>query len=247
MAISKNEEVIEVIKNMMMLWGTWPKQKRSFYYNLKKFISVIMPLFFVILIYDQLMKNRNYIDKLTDVLCLFASYVSYLIKLAIFSSKTSTFFSILQQLNQKTFINYPNEFAHYVENTIKISKYVARLYQLSCLIVIVSYVLKPWLIPEGQRLPVEVAFDVGNYYYVIYIFQSLSLLIGAWNNSSMDALAMDLMSIAAAQLDILKDKLLQLNVYCEDNVQNDLFVTVTIERKIKESVIHHMDIIRYLK
>lgn len=247
MANSKNDEVLNIIKNMMLFSGLWPKYHyTNFYYNIKTIISVIAPLIFTILMYHQIINNINYIDKVTDVLCVFFSFATYLIKFTIFFTKRDNFLITLRQLQNETFVNYPKEFDHYVDGVIKFSKYIARLYQFSCSTVVITYYLKPLIVTDGQRLPLDVAFDVGKYYYFIYVFQAFSLVAGAYNNSAIDALTVDLMMIAGAQLDILKDKLLTLNVYAKDNVQNNTILTRFIEYRIKNCVNHHLDIIRYV-
>lgn len=242
---NSNEEVIKEVKNMMILSGLWPKYEESNFYKFKKLLSVIAPFVLTVLMFDQLIENLQYIDKVTDILCVFASFVSYLIKLTIFDSKSKRFSTILQELKQNTFVDYPKEFNYYLMNTIKMSKYVARLYQISCLAVIVTYSVKPFVIDDGQRLPLPVTFKVGKLYYVLYMFQSFSLFTGAWNNSSLDALAMGLMGIAATQLDILREKLLSLNKYSKENGNSNVELMKFIRFKIKRCVIHHICIIRY--
>lgn len=237
---SNNDDVISQVKNMMNLSGLWPKPKETFAYKLKTFISFLLSFIQMIFMIEQLAVNINYIDSVTDVLCLIATYASFLIKFAIFEYKRETFGRIIAALQAKSFTNYPHQFDHYTQNTIKISNGVCKMYQSSCLLVIMMYTLKPILIKEGQRLPIEVAFQVGYFYYLIYPFESISLLTTAWNNSSLDALAMGLLSIASAQLDILGEKLVNLDneeIWQENGSES-------VEDKVKDCVVHHLDIIR---
>lgn len=243
MSNSKNEDVIFQVKRMMTLSAIWPKSNENFAYKFRHFIWNSLSFVQIILMIHQLIVNINFIETVTDILCLIATYGSYLIKFTIFVNKRETFLYIIEILEQKSFVNYPKQFDHYTQNAISISNWVCRMYQTTCFIVVMIYTLKPIFIKEGQNLPIEVAFDVGNYYYLIYAIASISLLTTAWNNSSLDSLAMGLMSIASAQFGILREKLLTLNNYKEEDV-GKRHVANAIEAIVKDCVKHHMDIIQ---
>lgn len=240
MAKSTNEDVILQVKNMMTLTGLWPYKNESHFYKIMRYVGLISPFIFNIFIIDKLLKNLNRIEIVTDSLCLIATYFSFIIKLIIFIIKRETYYKLLTQLDNGKFGDYPTRFESYIKRMIKISNYIARMYQISCFTVIFLYLSKPLIITDGQRLPIEIAIDLGNFYYVFFIFEVFTMLLTVWNNSCLDALAMGLMNVASAQLDILRDKLITLNDFTEKNYdEND------ISDCIKDYVIHHMEIIRY--
>lgn len=240
-----NEDVIRQVKNMMTASGLWPHADQNLAYKFRNLVSWMASIVQIIVMIDQLWANLHYIDRVTDVLCLIATYGSFLIKLGIFTYKKRRFLIIIQELQQNSFVQYPNEFGNYIKSTISVSNNVTRMYQMSCFAVIAMYALKPFVVPEGQGLPIEVNFDVSRFYVVFYFFEVFSLLITAWNNSSLDALAMGLMGIASAQLDILRCKLLMLNE--EAKKECDVFGNNrSLESKIKNCVQHHIDVIKYV-
>lgn len=234
-----NIEVILEVKKMMTLAGLWPYINESYFYKLKRFISWISPLIFTIFITDKLLKNLNQIETVTDLLCLIATYLSFIIKLAIFVIKKNTYYVLLEQLESGKFVDYPIKFQHYIRRMVKISNNIARMYQILCFTVISMYLSKPFIIKEGQGLPVEIAIDLGNFYYVFFVFEVFTLVITVWTNSSLDALAMGLMNIASAQLDILREKLISLNEIDQENVEDEVIADC-----ITDYVIHHTQIAR---
>lgn len=118
-------------------------------------------------------------------------------------------------------------------------------------ICVIFFIIKPFL--SVDALPINFSYDVGNYYYALYLFQVFSLLITAVVVATIDLSFAGFLSLAAAQVDIFKERLMNSKREAEKNVGESLVMSdgVTVNERvdeevrkiIKESVILHYNII----
>lgn len=86
-------------------------------------------------------------------------------------------------------------------------------------------------------------FNNGTFHYPFYIFEALSLFVSAYNNMAVDLLTVGIISIAAVQLRILNQKLVDTdkNVKSISNYSAVIVEGLTIGY-LKECCIHYSDI-----
>lgn len=257
MSNSKIEDAIAIPKTMLTISGLWPRRDKDLLYKMKIFVSTIISVFLAKIVLVELIRNITHIDIITDHLCLYATTMSYLIKYAIFAYKESNVLDIVRQIHQQSFNNYPNRLDFYTKRTIRSATFIARLYQSSCLVVIVLYSLKPLIMENinNTALPVQASFNTGIFYFPLYFLEVFGLAATCWNNSCLDALAMQLMNIGSSQLDILAEKLINVTQWAGLSAKEiDEYETKAHEEpddnhvaeSLKNCVIHHMDIIQYV-
>nr|ALR72552.1 odorant receptor OR7 [Colaphellus bowringi] len=170
------------------------------------------------------------------------SPTSYLIKLIIFKSKSVHVLEMLSFLELTEFNNYPKGLSGIVERTVKFSRYLGYAYQFMCCLVITLYSTIPLF--TKADLPIRFSHDVGKLKPAVYIFQVIGLSSAASNNSCLDVLAMSLMGICSAQIDILNKKLITLGKN-EDEDETDGSNNSYL--RLKKCAKHHVEIIRFQK
>ncbi|XP_065165890.1 odorant receptor Or2-like isoform X2 [Atheta coriaria] len=98
-------------------------------------------------------------------------------------------------------------------------------------------------------------FDLGNWYYPFHIYEIIAMINASYNNSTMDCVAMSLMSICGTQFEILKQKIIHCRQWAgrtteeidagEVNVGEDMDpnLDVTIKQYLNSCVEHHIKIL----
>ena len=103
-------------------------------------------------------------------------------------------------------------------------------------ICVIFFVIKPFL--SADALPINFSYDVGNYYYAVYLFQVVSLVITALVVATIDLSFAGFLSLAAAQVDIFKERLMNSKHEAERNVGESLVMSdgVTVNERVDEEV-----------
>nr|XP_023027980.1 odorant receptor 13a-like [Leptinotarsa decemlineata] len=226
-------EAISIPKKFFTLSGHWPGAKTTIFQR----ILFCLEILFSLSLLAELTNHFDDYEILSEHLSITISPTSYLIKLIIFKFKSDAVQHLISSIKLKEFNNCPKHLRDIIEETVKYSKFLGHGYQLLCFVTVLLYSLVP--VFTKADLPVKFSYNTGNFKPVMYAFQVIGMVSTASNNSSMDILAMSLMRICAAQIEILNRKIIGLS---DEKYRSD-----HIKTKLKECVKHHMKIIRYHK
>lgn len=258
---SKLSNILDAIKlqrDMLLKTGCWPVRNPSFGYRCKYYLAWTIDLSFQIFLFSELYKNftQGEYKAMTELLSFMASEVPYLFKHLLFDLNKNRFMTALDKLNHPMFNEYPKVCDKYVQTTIKVARFIMRFYQFTVINLVLLYLFKP-IFSEQMAIRFSV-IDLGRYKWVFHIYQVISIGSGCYNNSTFDILALGIMSIASAQFEILRDKLINITKWAglkneeidnggvNDDVEiNDVSDTV-FNQYLSECVKHHLGILEYV-
>lgn len=251
----KLSDAFDIQRNMMSIMGYWHHETLTYFCIIRRvlttsiflisYIGMIMQFFYVI----------DDFQKLSEILYMMTSYTSYFCKLLGYLYSRQTFLRMLCHLKNPIFQDYSVEMEHHLTKILRISILITKLYRISCAIVVILFCVYP--IFDNATLPTPVPFDTGNYTFIMYIIESLALLIAAWNNFCLDTLSVCLMGLAIGEFDILKEKIVNFkqtatkssiknkrfnvvseSLALESNIDNDIKLT------LNNCIMHHNALIR---
>ncbi|KAB0790785.1 hypothetical protein PPYR_15295 [Photinus pyralis] len=230
----------------MTATGAWPDHS-SITYNIKALFFHAFTIGLFVTMSMQVIFNLNDFTNLSEILYIMVTVTGYVVKQCALTYKRNVFVNLIQFLKDPLFLSYPDELDHYMFETVKKSTLIANVYRFSIAFCIVLFTVYPIL--ENKPLPFPFPYDLGNYRYFMYAFQIISVGVCAWNNCTIDTLTTSLMGIAAAQLDILYEKLIVIRKesqenddvpYCEKSEEDIL-------HKLRQCVEHHNAIIHLVE
>ncbi|XP_031329090.1 uncharacterized protein LOC116160089 [Photinus pyralis] len=238
-----NSDAFKTQQAMMTATGAWPDHS-SITYNIKALFFHAFTIGLFVTMSMQVIFNLNDFTNLSEILYIMVTVTGYVVKQCALTYKRNVFVNLIQFLKDPLFLSYPDELDHYMFETVKKSTLIANVYRFSIAFCIVLFTVYPIL--ENKPLPFPFPYDLGNYRYFMYAFQIISVGVCAWNNCTIDTLTTSLMGIAAAQLDILYEKLIVIRKesqenddvpYCEKSEEDILL-------KLRQCVEHHNAIIQ---
>lgn len=156
--------------------------------------------------------NKMEITSYLDIISISLQQLGFLIKLANFLNLRSNVYLIEHQLEQLSSYHHTLDRNKISIDYINRIKRWAKSFRILCVVTIMFFCIYPNLdYKEGNKkvLPLRMwlPFDSGDYYYLVFVTQILSLFFGSLWNSTIDILTMALVTVCAAQIDILRDEL----------------------------------------
>ncbi|KAF2903348.1 hypothetical protein ILUMI_02837 [Ignelater luminosus] len=245
MAKSNNADAFKIHCYMMTTSGVWPQKNPNMYYKLKTLSSWFFAISLCTTMWMEAINDVKNFAKLSEILYIMVTITAYNIKLAVFTYyRKESFLDMINFLKNPVFVSYPDDIDHYMVKTIKSSTLLANIYRYLILCCVILYIFYPIL--DNKALPFPFPYDLGKYTPLMYVFQLMGESYAAWNNSCLDTLCTSLMGIAAAQLDILCEKIARIKEE-EVSLQNyeiseeaDKITT----KKLSQCVEHHLAIIK---
>lgn len=240
MAKTDNGEAYKAYYKMMYATGIWPQLNNSILYKVRIFLSWALLFFFFVTMGMQTFHDRKDFTKLSEILYINFTLYGYLIKLAMFAYKKTDVLYLLDFLKKPIFQSYPDEYDYFMVNAVRVSKILARTYQLCIFCWITFYIYYPFL--DDKSLPIPFPYDYGYYRYVMFPMQIIGVGWGAWNNSCIDVFTVSLIGIANAQYEILAEKIKNIKNNSHEEINPE--VDTSIIKSLKQCVQHYLAIIR---
>ncbi|GJQ66223.1 hypothetical protein Trydic_g4279 [Trypoxylus dichotomus] len=119
--------------------------------------------------------------------------------------------------------------------------------------IVIFYSIFPFF--DEKDLPVPLSFSIGRYRYLMYLFQVVSLAICAWNLTSIDLLFVNLLGLAAATVDRLRERLSDSVKNAEKSIITNKnteklavmqLLNIIVAEDLRECTILHIAILRYV-
>ncbi|KAJ3666143.1 hypothetical protein Zmor_001597 [Zophobas morio] len=158
----------------------------------------------------QMVIDRKNLSKLTETLLFFMTHFTFLCKLTNFVYYKKKMFDIEDTLAGNIFYGHPLERLMLVKTRVSSCQLVAKIFRILCVLVVFFYTLVPYVDHKEEKtlpLPGWLPYDIKKYYYPTVVFQIMSVVVSAYNNSSIDILTCMLITVVSAEFDILKENL----------------------------------------
>lgn len=224
--------VFSIEKTILTISGFYPRRStatsKSFdyysYYS-RLLFSLLVSYGHTFLMIAEIALNIDDLSKLSECLLYFITQVTSICKLMNFLVNQTTLLDIEDMLAEPQFYGFTDrQFHQYVAKEMAIVDFVTKQFRVSCVLVVLGYsAIFQLNYYDVIELNVPGWDLLKKFYLPVSILQILSIVISASNNSSMDITTWKLISIATAQLHILKDNLENIR-YLEKSVSKQCFI-----------------------
>nr|QBB72962.1 odorant receptor [Protaetia brevitarsis] len=244
-------------EHMMSIMGYWHKENSSAFYKIRGTVTMLIFLVAYVLMLMQFFHDIVDFRKFSEILCMLMSYTSYFCKLCGYLYSRKTFLEMLSHLKNPIFTRCSPEMERHLIKTLNLSLFITKLYRFSCGMVVILFSIYPLF--DDKPLPTSVPFETGRYTFLLYIIESLAMLIAAWDNFCLDTLCTSLMGTAIGQFDILKEKILTFKERAigeEEIVLGVNFKTTNIfeanvnkraKSLLNDCIVHHNALIKFVQ
>ncbi|XP_017768574.1 PREDICTED: odorant receptor 46a-like [Nicrophorus vespilloides] len=250
-------DAISIQRRMLQVTGIWPQRNRSVFYRFRQCATWFTDCLFCSLLCLEVHANirDGQYRHLTELLSFMASEVPYVFKHFFFWWNSERFIETVENLKRTHFVNYPMYSDRHIRSSIKYARMLMRWYQMLVASLVLMYLLKPFFTNDKMAIRFDV-IDFGHFRILFHLYEVYSVGTACWNNSSLDILALGLISIGTAQFSILRDKLLNIREWAglsyeevdagkrrSDTTDSD--TDWHVNERLKECVKHHLNIIQY--
>lgn len=234
MPSTKCLDAVTTTKWMLTKSGVWPKTNMTSFDKFKLVINLVYALSLLIMMLIEIIRVWKNYDKLAEILGTIFPYGTYGCKLVALACKKQYFFNIMKDIDSAVFNSHAEELKKPIAQTVLISKTAEKIFKVMLLILLMIYLIFP--IIDHNALPIPVSYELGNYYYLMHWYQMTALILTAWNISCIDLLFTSFVSIAAAQINILREKLRTSHIALDDmfneNVRKTLHDCIELHTSI---------------
>ncbi|KAK4885197.1 hypothetical protein RN001_001468 [Aquatica leii] len=247
MSITNNANAFRIQYSMLSASGIWPEKNATLIYKLRCALSWILTAGLFVSMLMEVIADIKDFTKLSEILYMMITLGATLAKMTTLAYYSNTFLKLIEFLKDPVFVTYSNDFDHYMAETVKQSTFIAKSYRV--LVGLCVFLVAAFPLLDNKPFPFPFPFELGIYSYYMYVFQVISLGLAAWNNSSIDTLITSLMGLAAAQLDILREKIVNIKMTSSNSVNTFTEVEVNdfVVKILKQCVEHHNAIIRLIQ
>lgn len=225
-------------KKYLTVLGVWPTEKANTFAKMRYTMVFCIAFGYVFSLVADIPNVLDNYQLFSEHIALIITDGAFLLKLITFTNNRSIFLKLLGHINHHTFTNHPKTLHFHMQNSRKHSNRLMFFYVTCCTLTILQIIVSPLF--RGTPLPVRLAMDLKNFTPAVYAIQSVGIFIAATTNSTIDCLAVALMSLASAQLDILGENITKLS----QNVDGDLRVKKDF---LNNCARHHVNILEYVE
>ncbi|XP_048523843.1 odorant receptor 94a-like [Dendroctonus ponderosae] len=234
-------------RKILLIGATWPKYHSSLGYKIRRTVTLANILSLLLCLSYNASFHMGDFVQFSESLYMLISVVNAFLKIVLLTLNGKVFLKLIGMLETPSFKRFETLYKKIVKDFLKTVKAVEFFYWIEVSGTVLFLSLFP--IFESEALPMDFPhFNNGTFHYPFYIFEAFSLFVSAYDNMAVDLLTVGIISIAAVQLRILNQKL----VDTDKNIKNMPNYSVgNVERLtigyLTECCIHYSDIEKYVK
>lgn len=233
--------------------GLWPLGTITKFVALKYLGNVIYDIVFLYIVLHNIVnavvsKNINLLNWMT---CVFMPLINYYAKnITLFANKRYLI-SILDDINGDAFNRHSDKLNRHIQSILRISNIIIRYFAFVLTSFISAFGLLPFVTNTRPLIPAP--FDVGKYENLYNIAHLFACIFIGTASTGLDVFFMSLMTLCAAQLDILEEMLRDIWDDANETFRNPLlkkrFDTIhdVVQQTLTECVILHETINRLVQ
>lgn len=217
-------------KKTLFYTGIYPNLNKE-----TKILTVLSAYFFMIYSYIvvfglfiKICLEINNVEVVANVLVFLMTQLAFVLKMTNLIKNGKLILEIEEMLKKSIF--QPNHRGvEIINNHMKVCKILAIIFRILCVSVVAFYMIFPFFEEStGKVYPLNMwlPFNQDNFYGFVFGFEVIGVGISALINSNQDLLCVIFISIATAQIDILKENLQSVGTNddscIEDNIYSNL-------------------------
>ena len=191
--------------------------------------------------------------KFNEILSMTMPIVAYLCKLISYTINRQIFLGMIEELDENIFNSHPAHLYQSLEEAVNTMRRMAKLFMAILVAALFFYALLPFI--DNKPLPVPFTFfDLGKYRLVMLVFQTLNLIMAAWNTVGIDIACASFLVLTSAQIKILRvrlenvvneaEKKIGREIVTEGNVRVNIDVDEKVNLLLRHCIIHYSAIIK---
>ncbi|KAF2894897.1 hypothetical protein ILUMI_11275, partial [Ignelater luminosus] len=229
--------------------GTWPKRNPSVSYRLRGWLSIAGTILLTSTCVADIIVDFDDTGNVIYAMCISMAVFHCTVKHVILHANKEKMFQILKFLKDPIFTSH-GPLNIYIVKKMRFCSFVRRLLMLSTWGTASLIIISPLFDISSRMLsapfPVDMQEKPVYLYLLVWFMQVFGTSLTAWIIPAYDGLIVYLMGIAAAQLQILREKILHsADDFRERNTFRDF--DRLVNKKLRHCVIHHIAIERRQK
>ncbi|KAK9695346.1 7tm Odorant receptor [Popillia japonica] len=179
------------------------------FFKIRTFITIIFSTTMLLLLLVKIIQSKD--DLMSAFETCYYSFIqaAFVIKLYIYLYYLPILIELENKLESDIFNGYDKHQRHFISYAIKSHQTYLGFYKICCVSTAIFYSIFPAL--DGQQLavPIYSPLDLNKYRLIVYLYEACNFFITACNNTAFDGTVIALITIMAAQIDVLKDNLIK--------------------------------------
>lgn len=240
-------EALNVQKWVLIKIGAWPDENPSKFYTARKIFCWIVNICFTGLLVNALRENMHDFSRISEVVYILGAEFCAVLKMIMLHRNRRVFLEMHRKMNDSTFSSSDRK---YINGPLRrFSNIVTMLTRMSN-ITMTTLVLLYGGFPLVDNKPLFTYIEMKNKTVgrALFFFQWIGMVVGGAHTCGMDTLLFGLMSLTAAYLEALNNKLINLKNAVDikeigrdlDEAQKDEIICA----ELRKCVVYHMKIIR---
>lgn len=232
-------KIFENSQRILSTSGLWLKPTITTSAVLKLILNILFNVTVSTVICQNIskaVKEKN-IKVFNRMICVSVGMMTYFSKSLSIMINKKCFYSILFDLESKTFNTHSDTLNRHLWNIYRISKLVRGYFIMALAVYMAIGSLLPFFLNVGYIIPPP--FHSAKYDIVYKVAHFLGTGYLAFNTIGLDTLFLSLLSLCVAQLNILEGKLTEVFGDAKHNTKNDTEIKLEVHIILQEIVILH--------
>lgn len=242
------EENLNIIINIMTVFGTWPKNNASASYKIRGFTTVSFVIIGVMITTNNVLRFGD-VQVVCFSLCCWLVLINTTLKYVFIFINRKDLFNLMEMLNHPVLSFHKGHLYEFLNKKAKIVRFFQCMFILSA--VGTGMLITAGPIFSKRPVPIPFFVDMEGQGFLLYglawVLESCSTMITCVSISTFDGLIFFFIAIAGAELRLLREKIID-SVYVSSidsiNVQDQYKFDKRINNLLKKCVLQHTAIER---
>nr|AKC58555.1 odorant receptor 20 [Anomala corpulenta] len=218
---------------------------RLILFKIRTLITIVSSTTMLLFLLVKIIQSKNDLMSAFETCYYSLIQAAFVIKLYIYLHYLPILIELENKLESNIFNGHKQDQLHFISDAIKSHQTYLGFYKICCVSTAIFYSIFPAL--DGQQLavPIYSPLDLKKYRLIVYLYEACNFFITACNNTAFDGTVIALITIMAAQIDVLKDNLIRATL--RDQTVDAKDQERCIHKRLKHCVIHHDAILDFTK
>ncbi|KAF2881291.1 hypothetical protein ILUMI_24891 [Ignelater luminosus] len=207
------KENLKNVIGLMMVLGIWPRESPSTLYIIRGSTLIFLVVLFTATIIAQALKFVD-VESTSFGLCVVMAALHCIVKSVVLYTKRKHIFNLMRMLDEPTLSVHDDHLFIYLTDKLKMCTLWRYVY-FYCTVTtgVLINTLKMLNMKSPRSLPVPFPIDMEKQPFLVFVsvwlFEAITMILGCASIACFDALLFSFIAIAAAELRILREKIME--------------------------------------